>query len=120
MFYELFAIARVADPLNTKKDAVRLVSTIGKMILNNRGIIKDIKNLGVKPLYKIIKKNNEKNFQGFHFLIGFYASASVQSQLLNILKKDPRIISAGIKKHDIKKNLTPDLSYINALNLLSH
>ena len=51
MYYELFAIARITDPLNTAKEATKIASTVGKLILNNRGIIRDITSLGSKHNY---------------------------------------------------------------------
>ena len=69
MYYELFAIARITDPLNSAKEATKIASTVGKLILNNRGIIRDITSLGAKPLPQIISKEQERHFQGYHFII---------------------------------------------------
>ncbi|KAK6462927.1 ribosomal protein S6 [Scheffersomyces coipomensis] len=107
MYYELFAITRITDPVNVSKEAQKIVSTIGKLILNNRGIIRDITSLGSRPLPKIISKEQERHFQGYHFLLGFDVSSNVQAQLLRTLRNDPRILRANIKKIETKIDLNP-------------
>ncbi|KAK6202294.1 mitochondrial 40S ribosomal protein MRP17 [Scheffersomyces amazonensis] len=107
MYYELFAITRIVDPVNGSKEAQKIVSTIGKLILNNRGIIRDITSLGARPLPKIMRKEQERYFQGYHFLLGFDASSNVQEQLLRTLRADPRILRSSIKKIDTSKALNP-------------
>ncbi|ODV81584.1 mitochondrial ribosomal protein [Suhomyces tanzawaensis NRRL Y-17324] len=116
MYYELFAIARIADPVHTSKEAVKIVSTIGKLILNNRGVIRDITSLGARPLPKIMSKEQEKHFQGYHFLMGFDVSSNVQAQLLRTLRSDPRILRANILKQPMTKSLNVGSSVQQALN----
>lgn len=117
MYYELFAIARITDPLHVTKEATKIASTVGKLILNNRGIIRDITSLGAKPLPKIISKEQERHFQGYHFLMGFDSSSKVQAQLLRTLRKDPRILRASIIKHDLRKSLNPGTSIDQTLGV---
>jgi len=118
MYYELFAIARISDPVKTSKEAMKIASTIGKLILNNRGVIRDITSLGAKPLPKIISKEQERHFQGYHFLMGFDVSANVQSQLLRTLRNDPRILRANIVKRDMSGKLNVGSSIQQALNAI--
>lgn len=120
MYYELFAIARITDPVKTSKEAIKIVSTIGKLILNNRGVIRDITSLGARPLPKIMSKEQERHFQGHHFLMGFDVSANVQAQLLRTLRNDPRILRANIMKQDMSKKLSPGTSIQQALNAVQH
>ncbi|KAK6458759.1 mitochondrial 37S ribosomal protein YmS16 [Scheffersomyces xylosifermentans] len=115
MHYELFAIARITDPVQTSREAKKIVSTIGKLILNNRGVIRDITSLGARPLPKIMSKEQERHFQGYHFLMGFDVSATVQAQLLRTLRSDPRILRANIMKHDLSKKLNTGSSIQQAL-----
>ena len=117
MYYELFAIARITDPLPVTKEATKIASTVGKLILNNRGIIRDITSLGAKPLPKIISKEQERHFQGYHFLMGFDSSSKVQAQLLRTLRKDPRILRASIIKHDLRKSWNPGTSIDQTLGV---
>lgn len=116
MYYELFAIARITDPVKTSKEATKIVLTIGKLILANRGIIRDITSIGAKPLPKIVSKEQERHFQGFHFLMGFDVSSNVQAQLLRTLRSDPRILRASIVKRDLSKDLNPGLTVQAAIN----
>lgn len=115
MYYELFAIARITDPAHTSREAAKIASTVGKLILNNRGIIRDITSLGARPLPKIISKEQERHFQGFHFLLGFDSSATVQQQLLRTLRSDPRILRANIMRRDLKDKLNVGFSIQAAL-----
>lgn len=105
MYYELFAIARITDPVLANKEATKIASTVGKLILANRGVIREITSLGPKPLPKIISKEQERHFQGYHFIMGFDSSAAVQQQLLRTLRKDPRILRSSIIKNDMNKKL---------------
>lgn len=120
MYYELFAIARITDPVKTSKEAVKIASTIGKLILNNRGVIRDITSLGARPLPKIMSKEQERHFQGYHFLMGFDVSANVQAQLLRTLRSDPRILRANIMKHDMTIKLNTGTSVQQALNSIQN
>lgn len=63
MYYELFAIARITDPLNTAKEATKIASTVGKLILNNRGIIRDITSLEPNHYPKSYQKNKKDIFK---------------------------------------------------------
>ncbi|CCE87028.1 Piso0_005562 [Millerozyma farinosa CBS 7064] len=116
MYYELMAISRISDPLNVSKEAMKITSTIGKLILNNRGVIRDITSMGPRHLPKIMVKDQERHFQGYHFLMGFDVSSKVQEELLRTLKKDPRILRANITKQDLRKKLNPSTSYERAFN----
>lgn len=105
MYYELFAIARISDPLMANKEATKIASTVGKLILNNRGVIRDITSLGPKPLPKIISKDQERHFQGYQFMMGFDTSSAVQQELLRTIRRDPRILRSSIIKNDMSKKL---------------
>lgn len=108
------AIARVRDPRAKYADAMKIVNTVGKLILNNRGVIRDITSLGAKPLPKIISKNQERHFEGYQFMIGFDSSAAVQEELIRTLRKDPRILRANVFKQHIHKNLNVGTSFEQA------
>lgn len=110
MYYELFAIARITDPRVIEREASKIATTVGKLILSNRGVIRDIHAIGQRPLPKIMTKEQERHFQGFQFLMGFDCSSKVQTQLLRTLRSDPRILRANIIKRDLAHNLNPMLS----------
>lgn len=114
MFYELMAISRVSDPLKANKEAVKIVSTIGKLILTNRGVIRNITNMGLKNLPKLIKKEQEKHFQGYHFMMGFDCSTKVQQELLRTLRRDPRILRANVTRNDMTDKLNSGTSFERA------
>ena len=114
MYYELMALSRITDPLTKHREAVKIVSTVGKLILNNRGVIRDITSLGPKVLPKIISKDQERHFEGYQFLMGFDVSSNVQQELLRTLRRDPRILRANIIKQNIHKNLNIGTSFQQA------
>lgn len=105
MLYELVSIVRVMNPLVANAEAKDLATTIGKLVIQNRGVVRKIIPMGNKLLPKIIKKDQEKHFQGYHFLMTFDSSSSVQSEILRTLKNDPRVIRSSISKMDISKQL---------------
>lgn len=116
MYYELLAISRILDPQQMAKEAKKIVSTIGKLILNNRGVIRDVTSMGPRVLPKVISKDQERHFQGYHFLMGFDVSSSVQQELLRTLRRDPRVLRANIIRHDLTNKLSPGTSYQRAYN----
>lgn len=116
MYYELMAISRISDPLKTNKEATKIVSTLGKLILNNRGVIRDITSLGPRTLPKIVSKDQERHFQGYHFLMGFDVSSNVQQELLRTLRRDPRVLRANIIKQDMSRKLNTGTSFERAFN----
>lgn len=120
MYYELFAIARISDPLLANKEAMKIASTVGKLILNNRGVIRDITSLGPKPLPTIISKDQERHFQGYHFMMGFDSSAAVQQELLRTLRRDPRILRSSIIKNDMKKKLNAGTTFQRVFEMVSN
>lgn len=111
MYYELFAIARITDPVLANKEAMKIASTIGKLILANRGVVREIASLGPKALPKVMSKEQERHFQGYHFMMGFDSSAAVQQELLRTLRRDPRILRSSIIKNDLTKKLDAGTTY---------
>uniref|UniRef100_A0A0L0P0K5 Small ribosomal subunit protein bS6m n=1 Tax=Candidozyma auris TaxID=498019 RepID=A0A0L0P0K5_CANAR len=114
MLYELFAIARINDPLHVNKEAAKIAHTVGKLILNNRGVIRSITSLGPKPLPKVISKDQERHFQGYQFVISFDSSAAVQSELARTMRRDPRILRTSIIKNDLARKLNVGTSFERA------
>ena len=99
------SVVRVTNPLAANVEAKELATTIGKLIIQNRGVVRRILPVGNKLLPKIIKKDQEQHFQGYHFLMLFDSSAAVQSEILRTLKRDPRVIRSAIVKMDTTKQL---------------
>jgi small subunit ribosomal protein S6 len=97
MLYEVVAIARYAGQRGTA-DAHEVCKHVGKLILNNRGVIRKVENLGVSPLPKIMNKNRQSNILGAHFYLKFDASAGVQREVLRSLRSDPRIVRSTLVK----------------------
>lgn len=105
MLYELVGIVRVLSPSTPSKEAKDLVTTIGKLVIQNRGVVRKILPMGNKLLPKIMKKDQEQHFQGYHFLMLFDSSAAVQSEILRTLKNDPRVIRSSIIRVNNDKQL---------------
>lgn len=105
MLYEVLAIVRVVNPTAANKEAKELATTIGKLVIQNRGVVRKILPMGSKLLPKITKKDQEQHFQGYHFLMLFDSSAAVQSEILRTLKNDPRVIRSSIVKVNNAKQL---------------
>lgn len=105
MLYELVGIVRVMNPLAANAEAKDLATTIGKLVIQNRGVVRKIVPMGNRLLPKIIKKDQERHFQGYHFSMMFDSSAGVQSEILRTLKNDPRVIRSFIAKVKTDKRL---------------
>ncbi|CCD27434.1 mitochondrial 37S ribosomal protein bS6m NDAI_0K02430 [Naumovozyma dairenensis CBS 421] len=106
MLYELIGIVRILDPVMRHKEAKDVVTTIGKLIIQNRGVVRSI--IPMKDTFqlpKIMKKDQEHHFQGYRFMMLFDSSAGVQSEILRTLKKDPRVIRSSIVKVNMGKEL---------------
>lgn len=120
MLYELFAVARINDPLHVNKEAANIAHTIGKLILNNRGVVRSITSLGPKPLPKVLSKDQERHFQGYHFVMSFDSSAAVQAELLRTMRRDPRILRTLVVKNDLSTLLNAGSSFERAFNKVSY
>lgn len=103
MLYELVATARVANPNFHFLEAKEVASTIGRLIIQNRGVVRKVQSLGRADLPKIISKDQERHFQGHRFLMLFDSSTSVQSEILRTLKADPRVLRSLIVKVNDKR-----------------
>lgn len=114
MLYELVSIVRVNNPLAANAEAKELATTIGRLIIQNRGVVRKIVPIGSKLLPKIIKKDQEQHFQGYHFLMLFDSSAPVQSEILRTLKNDPRVIRSNIMRVKTDKKLDIPTSFDRA------
>lgn len=119
MLYELIAISRVSNPVHVHTEAKALASTIGKLVINNKGVVREVVSLGFRPLPKIMTKAGEQHFQGSQFLMLFDSSSAVQREIIRSLKNDPRVIRVNILKVDDKVNLNPGSSYTRALQAMS-
>ncbi|GMM53606.1 mitochondrial 37S ribosomal protein YmS16 [Maudiozyma humilis] len=115
MLYELVGIVRTLNRTAPATEAKELLTTIGKLVLNNRGVIRKIVPMGQRQLPKIMKKDQEQHINGYHFLMLFDSSASVQSEILRTLKKDPRVIRSSIVKVDMDKRLNTPSSLHKAM-----
>lgn len=97
MLYEIVGIARAVGPTPIK-ETQDIIRTIGKLIVNNRGVVRKIENMEIRPLPKIMKKNRQSFIVGSHFYIRFDASPGVQSEVFRTLRVDPRMIRSTIVK----------------------
>lgn len=97
MLYEIVGIARAVGPAPAQ-ETQSIIRTIGKLIINNRGVVRKIENMDIRPLPKIMKKNRQSFIVGSHFYMQFDASPGVQSEVFRTLRVDPRMIRSTIVK----------------------
>lgn len=97
MLYQLVGIARVA-PSNPTKEATELAKRIGKLVLDNRGVVRSIENWGVRPLPRIWNKNRQSHIIASHFYMTFDSSPSVQRMIKRFLQDDARMLRCTIVK----------------------
>ncbi|KAL6947166.1 hypothetical protein ACO0QE_002038 [Hanseniaspora vineae] len=105
MLYELVALVRTPRLLTKQKyeEAKEVAFTAGKLVLENRGVVRRVIPMGQSFLPKTVKKNQEEHFESYNFLMLFDASAGVQTEILRSLRKDPRVIRSNIMKVDTSK-----------------
>lgn len=115
MLYELIGIARATNKKNIHADAKEVVRTIGKLLIQNRGVVRKINSLGLRKLPKIMVKSQEKHYQGSQFMILFDSSAAVQSQVLHSLRNDPRVIRSNVVRVDDSRGSLNVLSSIEKI-----
>lgn len=96
MLYEIVGIARASKQAEPEcKDILR---SLGRLIINNRGVIRTIENWGVKPLPSIKRKHGETYVYANYFYLKFDASPGVQSQISRNLRLDRRMIQSTVVK----------------------
>lgn len=104
MRYEIVGIARAIGSV-PQKETQEIIKTIGRLVINNRGVVRKIGNMNVRPLPKIMKKNRQAFIVGSHFYMEFDASPGVQSEVARTLSVDPRIIRSTVVRvgqHNLK------------------
>ncbi|VVT50530.1 mitochondrial 37S ribosomal protein bS6m [Magnusiomyces paraingens] len=98
MLYEIVGIARAVGKETATKETIEVLKTIGKQIIDNRGVVRDIKSWGIRPLPKIMKKHGDSYLYGSFFYLKFDASPGVQSEISRILRVDRRMIRSTVVK----------------------
>ena len=94
MLYELRAILRTPKLLGQKRhaDAKAFCENLGKLVLNNRGVVRKIENNGLFQFQNLIRKHGEYFFD---------CSPIVQQQIKTNLSTDPRVISCKEFSHNL-------------------
>ncbi|XBW37148.1 hypothetical protein QEN19_002726 [Hanseniaspora menglaensis] len=104
MLFELITVVRTPKLLGHKRyqDAKTFCENLGKLILNNRGIIRKIENNGLLQFQDLKKKHGETFFEGYKVTMLYDCSPVVQTQVMNNLVKDPRVLSHTAFSHNEK------------------
>jgi small subunit ribosomal protein S6 len=84
-----------------------IAKTAGKIVLEQRGVVRGVTNWGTYLLPKPAKKLQSTHHTGHHFIMRFDASPKTQHMLRRTMSLDPRLIrysvvKMGIKLEDIK------------------
>lgn len=97
MLYEIVGLART-NLRGAEPECKDILHSIGRLIINNRGVIRKIENWGVNPLPSIKRKNGESHVHANYFYLKFDASPGVQSQIARTLRLDRRMIQSMVVK----------------------
>jgi small subunit ribosomal protein S6 len=76
----------------------RIARATGRIILSNKGVIRDLKNWGTFLLTKPRRKLDTRYIDGHHFVMRFDCSPDTQAAVRKLLAGDPRMIRHGIVK----------------------
>ncbi|GMM40174.1 hypothetical protein FOG51_00547 [Hanseniaspora uvarum] len=103
MLYELRAILRTPKLLGQKRhaDAKAFCENLGKLVLNNRGVVRKIENNGLFQFQNLIRKHGEYFFEGYKVTLLYDCSPIVQQQIKTNLSTDPRVISCKEFSHNL-------------------
>ncbi|GHJ89289.1 hypothetical protein NliqN6_5691 [Naganishia liquefaciens] len=88
--YELVCIA--AHNPSTNKDLYSLVHNVASTVLRTGGVVRDIKNMGVRKLPQRMRRHQQYYTVGDHFSMTFDTSPPVLARLNETLRSDPGII----------------------------
>ncbi|KAI1485029.1 ribosomal protein S6 [Biscogniauxia mediterranea] len=88
MLYELVGIVRPGNLAEVRE----IVLGAGQLVLQQKGVIRDISNWGVFSLPKAISKHQMRHHVGHYFAIRFDSSIKTQDAVRNMLALDPRMI----------------------------
>ncbi|WEW61684.1 hypothetical protein PRK78_007176 [Emydomyces testavorans] len=94
MLYELIAIVRPGS-LNEVKE---IAKTAGLQVLRSGGVVRGFTNWGVFRLPHPATKHQARHTTGYHFIMRFDSSSSVQQQVRHTLGLDPRMIRFSVVK----------------------
>ncbi|CAN6659051.1 small ribosomal subunit protein bS6m [Trichomonascus vanleenenianus] len=100
MLYEVVGIVRYAAH---NADVMEVCRHVGKLIVNNRGVIREINNMQLRPLPKIVNKDRQSHILGHHFSMKFDSSAGVQREVVRALRNDPRVLRCLLVKDGADK-----------------
>ncbi|KAK1778766.1 ribosomal protein S6 [Copromyces sp. CBS 386.78] len=99
MLYETIGIVRPGNIAEVKE----LVLTAGKLILNQGGVIRDIKNWGTFLLPRPVSTNQQRHTRGHYFVMRYDSSIATHEEVRRTMKADPRVIrTANVKLGDGK------------------
>lgn len=103
MLYELRAIIRTPKLFGQKRhaDAKAFCENLGKLILNNRGVVRQIENNGLLQLQNLVRKHGEYFFEGYKVTLLYDCSPVVQQQIKANLRNDPRVLSCKEFSHNV-------------------
>ncbi|KAL2410298.1 hypothetical protein ABEF95_003709 [Exophiala dermatitidis] len=94
MLYELVAVVRPGN-LSHVKEIARIA---GQQVLDNRGVIRGLKNWGQFDLPRPTTKHQTQHHQGHYFIMQFDAPVKVQQEVRRMLSLDPRMIRFSVVK----------------------
>ncbi|KIW59787.1 ribosomal protein S6 [Exophiala xenobiotica] len=94
MLYELIAVVRPGNLAQVKE----IARICGQQIVDNRGVIRGIKNWGQFDLPRPTVKHQTQHHQGHYFVMQFDGSIKVQTEVRRLLGLDPRMIRFSVVK----------------------
>ncbi|KAF2273137.1 37S ribosomal protein Mrp17 [Westerdykella ornata] len=94
MLYEMIGIVRPGRLSEVKE----IAKTAGKIVLDQKGVVRGVTNWGTYLLPKPAKKLQTTHHTGHHFIMRFDASAKTQHILRRTMSLDPRLIRYSVVK----------------------
>ncbi|PVH96332.1 37S ribosomal protein Mrp17 [Periconia macrospinosa] len=94
MLYEMIGVVRPGRLSEVKE----IAKTAGKIVLDNKGVVRGVSNWGTFLLPKPLRKLQIKHNVGHHFILRFDSSAQTQHLVRRTMSLDPRLLRYSIVK----------------------
>ncbi|KAK4186647.1 ribosomal protein S6 [Podospora australis] len=90
MLYETIGIIRHVP--NNLPEVKEIVLTVGRTILQEGGVIRDLRNWGVFSLPRTVSKIQQQHTKGHWFIMRYDCSSKTNETIRSALAVDPRVI----------------------------
>ncbi|XP_063812589.1 small ribosomal subunit protein bS6m isoform X2 [Pseudophryne corroboree] len=93
------------DGGKTTPETVATLKRTIETLMEKGAIVRNLENLGEKPLPYKMFKHSQRHTQGGYFLVDFYAPPTILPSMADHLSRDIDVVRQTILKHEEEKTL---------------